>query len=77
VARGGVAYNLVRVHRSLREERLGAAPKEGKWIEKTPAEAAGLSDHRWSMRELMSYVVVPAELPRRGGRPPRWLSRAA
>jgi hypothetical protein len=26
----GVAYNLVRVHRSLREERLDAAPKEGK-----------------------------------------------
>ena len=72
----GVAYNLVRVHRSLREERLDAAPKEGKWIEKTPAEAAGLSDHRWSMRGLMSYVVVPAELPKRRGRPPRWLSRA-
>ncbi len=74
----GVTYNFVRPHRSLREERLGeAALGEGKWVKRTPAEAAGLSDHRWEMEELMSYVVPPAELPKRRGRPPRWLPQAA
>ncbi len=74
----GVTYNFVRPHRSLREKRLGeAALGEGKWVERTPAEAAGLSDHQWEMEELMSCVVPPAELPKRRGRPPRWLPQAA
>lgn len=73
----GVTYNFVRWHRSLRDERLHAAPEERKWVERTPAQAAGLTDHRWSMEELMRYVVAPAELPKRRGRPPRWLLEAA
>jgi transposase-like protein len=39
----GVPYNLVRSHRSLREERAFGTPKEGKkWVHRTPAQAAGL-----------------------------------
>ncbi len=43
----------------------------------TPAQAAGLTDHRWSMEELLSHVVPPTELPKRRGRLLRWLLEAA
>ncbi len=59
----GSCYNLLWVHRSLGEER-------------TPAMAAGLTDHRWSMEELLTFAVPPAELPRWRGRKPKWLLEA-
>jgi hypothetical protein len=59
----GGCYNFVRMHRSLGEGR-------------SPAMAAGLTDHRWSMEELLRYPVPPAELPRWRGRKPRWLLEA-
>jgi len=59
----GGCYNLVRVHRSLGEGH-------------TPAMAAGLTDHRWTMEELLSFPVPPAKLPRWRGRKPRWLLEA-
>ncbi len=70
-----LAYNFVWVHRSLRQERGGGGerPSTSKWIERTPAQAAGLTDHRWTMEELMSFVVVPARIPKRRGRRPKWL----
>jgi transposase-like protein len=42
----------------------------------TPAMAAGIADHRWSMEELLTFPVPPAELPRWRGRKPRWLLEA-
>jgi transposase-like protein len=59
----GGCYNFVRAHRSLGEGR-------------TPAMAAELTDHRWSMEELLTFVVPPAKLPRWRGRKPRWLLEA-
>jgi hypothetical protein len=56
----GTCYNFVWVHRSLEEES-------------TPAMAAGLTDHRWTMEELLAFPVVPAELPTWRGRKPGWL----
>jgi hypothetical protein len=56
----GSCYNFMWVHRSLGEKR-------------TPAKAAGLTDHRWTMEELLAFPVPPAELPRWRGRKPRWL----
>ncbi len=50
-------YNLVRPHRSLRVERSDEAP--GKWIPRTPAMAAGFTDHIWTVKELFMTVVVP------------------
>jgi hypothetical protein len=37
----------------------------------TPAMASGLTDHQWSMFELLSYKVAPPALliPQRRGRP--------
>lgn len=59
----GVTYNFVWRHYSLGEDC-------------TPAMAAGLTDHRWSMEELLTFPVPPAELPRWRGRKPRWLPEA-
>ncbi len=71
----GTAYNFCCAHRSLREPS-SAAP-ERRWVERTPAQAAGLTDHHWSLHELLSFVVPPAALPKWRGRRPKWLLEAA
>jgi transposase-like protein len=51
----GTAYNFCWAHRSLRQ---GAPAGSGrKWHERTPAMAAGLTDHVWTTMELLSYRV--------------------
>lgn len=67
----GCAYNFCWEHRSL---RLLAPPEAGhKWDERTPAMAAGLTDHRWTLMEVFRYQVpLPAWVaPKRRGRPPK------
>jgi len=69
----GTAYNFVWWHESLRLPNEGAGRK---WRERTPAMAAGLTDHRWTMEELLRYQVPPAPWvvpprPTRRGRPPK------
>ena len=69
----GCAYNLCWTHDSLRDVAPpGAATK---WAERTPAMAAGLTDHCWTMTELLHYQVpLPAWVaPTRRGRPPTHL----
>jgi transposase-like protein len=67
----GCAYNFCWTHASL---RLPAPPgSRRKWQERTPAMAAGLTDHRWTLDDLLHYQVpllawVP---PKRRGRPPK------
>ena len=67
----GCAYNFCWAHDSLRLP----APAGGAhtWLTRTPAMAAGLTDHRWTMHELLHYQVpLPAWVPpRRRGRPPK------
>jgi transposase-like protein len=66
----GCAYNFCWCHDSLRlEAPTGAGCR---WQERTPAMAAGLADHPWTMGELLSYQVPPPawEAPKRRGRPP-------
>ena len=70
----GTVYNLCCWHRSLRLPRDSAV--EQRWIERTPAQAAGLTDHCWSLYEVLSFAVPPSP-PKRRGRRPRWLSAAA
>lgn len=67
----GCAYNFVWCHDSL---RLAAPEGSGhRWLERTPAMAAGLTDHPWTMTELLTYQVpLPAWVaPKRRGRPPK------
>jgi hypothetical protein len=70
----GCAYNLCWPHESLRLlVHPGARPTGAKWVERMPAMATGLTDHRWTMAELLHYRVPlpPWVAPRRRGRPPR------
>jgi len=51
-------HNFVRAHSSL---RLLLTTPQGRrlWQERTPAMAAGITDHPWSIRELVSYRPPP------------------
>lgn len=64
----GTVYNFCTEHKSLRVLN----PNDGlKWAARTPAMAAGLTDHCWRVQELLSYHVPPARWtpPKRRGRP--------
>ncbi|HEX2201403.1 MAG TPA: hypothetical protein VHH93_05320 [Gammaproteobacteria bacterium] len=67
----GCAYNFCWCHDSLRLAAPENAPR--KWQEWTPAMAAGLTDHRWTLRELLLLKVPlpPWVAPKRQGRPPK------
>ena len=49
-------YNLVRPVKTLRIE---VNNDWRRWQPRTPAMAAGLTDHAWTIEELMMTVVVP------------------
>lgn len=50
-------YNLGRTVKTLRLE----APPDSlrRWMGRTPAMAAGLSDHRWTVKELLTTMPLP------------------
>jgi hypothetical protein len=50
-------YNLVRPLKTLRLE-VHDAPGQ-RWRPRTPAIAAGLTDHIWTVKELLTTVVLP------------------
>ncbi len=58
----GTAYNFSTPHRSLGH--------------RTPAQAAGVTDHCWTIHELLTFPV-PLPIVKRRGRPPRWLREVA
>jgi hypothetical protein len=49
-------YNLIRPHKTLRRKNKDGGIR--KWIQRTPAMAASLTDHRWTLKELFTTVVV-------------------
>jgi hypothetical protein len=57
-------HNFSWYHGSLRARLKKPQPTRGrkgtprKWIQRTPAMAAGITDHGWSMGELMTYPIV-------------------
>ena len=73
----GTCYNFCWTHKSVRREREESDPPGGRWVESTPAQVAGLTDHRWSVEELLSFPVPPAQRPKWRGRRPKWLVEAA
>jgi hypothetical protein len=50
-------YNLVRPHKSLRLPAADGSPR--KWLPRTPAMAAKLTDHIWTVKELLKMLPVP------------------
>ena len=66
----GTVYNFCTYHKSLRV-LLYLPNNRRRWLRRTPAIAAGITDHLWSVRELLSFRVPPPpwQPPRRRGRP--------
>ncbi len=50
-------YNLVRPLKTLRQRVADQAGR--RWQPRTPAMAAGLTDHIWTLKELLTTVVSP------------------
>lgn len=50
-------YNLVRPLKSLRRRVYKQFPR--RWQPRTPAIAANLTDHIWTVKELLTRVVLP------------------
>ena len=50
-------YNLIRPHKSLRLSVRTALPQ--KWLPRTPAMAAPLTDHIWTVKELLTTLPLP------------------
>jgi len=50
-------YNLVRPHKSLRSPVLDVPGL--RWIPRTPAMAAKLTDHIWTVKELLMALPLP------------------
>jgi len=61
----GTVYNFSWAHRSLRLG--GGSGAERRWTERTPVQAARLTDRRWSLYELLRFAVPPTP-PGRGRR---------
>ncbi len=49
-------YNLVRPHKSLRVPVRNGSPQ--KWSPRTPAMAAKLTDHIWTVKELLTTIPL-------------------
>jgi transposase-like protein len=65
----GCVYNFCTYHDSLRQP-FYLAHGGRRWLRRTPAIAAGLTDHCWTIEELFNFRVPPAPWtpPKRRGR---------
>jgi len=68
----GSVYNFCRQHHALRLPNFDD-PRRPRWLGRTPAMAAGLTDHIWTVAELLTFKVAPPLYvpPKRRGRPPK------
>lgn len=66
----GCSYNFCWPHHELSRQAAKAQGRRGEVL-LTPAMASGLTDHIWSVQELLSYRVAPVPwvAPKRRGRP--------
>jgi hypothetical protein len=67
----GCTSNFCWPHHELSRSAPDAQTGKRSWEARTPAMASGLTDHVWSVFELMSYRVAPLPwtAPKRRGRP--------
>jgi transposase-like protein len=57
----GTVYNFCTYHKSLRLP-IYLPKNRVRWVQRTPAIVAGITDHRWTVDELLRFQVPP----------PRW-----
>lgn len=62
----GCVYNFCTYHHSLRRP-IHLPGNRIRWVQRTPAMAAGLTDHCWTVHELLSYRVPPPPAAASGG----------
>jgi transposase-like protein len=68
----GCVYNFCTFHHTLAVPLVGSQFVKG-WVKRTPAMAAGLTNHRWTIDELMHFKVPTWFVrPKRRGRPPKF-----
>jgi len=74
----GCVYNFCTLHHSLRL-KLWITERRIHWVQRTPAVAAGLTAHRWSVEELLMFKLPlsPFLPPKRRGRSPKQALAAA
>ena len=66
----GTVYNFCTWHKSLRLPLYVGRRGQVRWVKRTPAMAAGLTDHRWTVAELLMFKVPTTyQPPKRRGRP--------
>jgi transposase-like protein len=64
----GSVYNFCTDHHSLRL-KLWVGSRGYRWVKRTPAMATGITDHRWTVKELLLYrLPIPAWKPDHRGR---------
>jgi hypothetical protein len=51
-------YNFTRPVKTLQVELVNPT-KHARWQQRTPAMAAGLTDHCWTPRELLTTILIP------------------
>jgi hypothetical protein len=66
-----IYYNFCLAHASLRLPLPQPEPTHGsgsakRWQPRTPARAAGLTDHVWTLREVLLFRVPPWPQPAEG-----------
>jgi hypothetical protein len=49
-------YNLVRPLKTLRQKLEDESAR--RWLPRTPMMAAGITDHLWTLRELLTAIPV-------------------
>jgi hypothetical protein len=66
----GTVYNFCSWHQSLRT-KLFINERKYKWVRRTPAMAAGLTNHCWTVLELLQYRCPKPvyQEPKKRGRP--------
>jgi hypothetical protein len=66
----GCFYNLCDFHHSLRL-KLSVGSFGYRWVQRTPAIAARLTDHQWTPAELFNFKVPPSrwQIPKQRRRP--------
>jgi transposase-like protein len=65
----GCVYNFCTEHKSLRL-KLWVGSHGSRWVRRTPALAAGLTDHIWTVKELLLFQIPPP-----GWQPPKHRGR--
>jgi transposase-like protein len=72
----GTAYNFCHPHRSLRLPCQDDPASDPRSIAPTPAQVAGLTDHPWSVDELLAFPLPGVAIKKRGALP-KWLRQTA